>query len=179
LALTKDDKVRILDEYRTILARAQGMVVTEYRGMGMANFNNIRAAMRENKGSYNVTKNTLFKIALREYGFAAPDELLNGPVAVAIAYESISSVTKAIMARAKEDDKLILKGAIVGGSVYDAAQLEALSTLPTLDEARASLIGLLQSPAVQLVSLMSQPASQLANLLKAYTDEKSGGGEAA
>ncbi len=76
-----------------------------------------------------------------------------------------------MLQRAKEDELLILKGAIMGQTVFRADQLEALSTLPTLEEARAQLIGLLQQPASRIVGVLSQPAQGIAGLLKAYTDK--------
>jgi large subunit ribosomal protein L10 len=175
LAITKAQKSEILQGYLDMLAKAQGMVITEYRGMGMTNFNTLRSALRPLKGSYTVTKNTLFKIALRETGFAVPEDLLNGPTAVAVAYGDLGSLTKAVLARAKEDELLKPKGAIMGQTVFRADQLEALSTLPSLEEARATLIGTLQQPASRLVGLLAQPGQSLAALLKAYTDQQQGG----
>jgi len=175
LAITREQKEEILKGYVESLNKAQGMILTEYRGMAMSNLNAIRNALRPIKGSFTITKNTLFKIALRETGFAVPEDLLVGPVAVAIAYGDLSGLTKAILARAKEDDKLILKGAIMGTTVFRADQLEALSTLPTLDQARATLVGTLQQPASRIVGLLSQPGQGFAAILKAYTDKQEQG----
>jgi len=171
LAITREQKAQIYQNYLDILGSAQGMVVTEYRGMSMKGLTTTRNLLRGMKGTFNITKNTIFKIALRETGFAAPEELLSGPVAVAIAYGDLSALTKAMIQRAKEDELLILKGAIMGTTVFRADQLEALSTMPTLDEARAQLIGTLQQPASRFVGLLAQPGQGLAALLKAYTDK--------
>jgi large subunit ribosomal protein L10 len=179
LAITKEEKGDILKGYLDLLSKAQGLVFTEYRGMGMKNLNTIRAALRAAKGTYTITKNTLFKIALRETGFPVPDEMLTGPTAVAIAFDNVGTLTKAVLARQKEDELLILKGAVMGQTIFRADQLEALSTLPTLDEARASLIGTLQQPASLLVGLLSQPGQGLAGVLKAYTDKAGAEGEGA
>ncbi len=178
MATTKEQKGDILKSYLELLSRAQGLVFTEYRGMGMKNLNAIRTALRAAKGTYTITKNTLFKIALRETGFPVPEDMLQGPTAVAVAFDNVGTLTKAVLARKKEDELLVLKGAIMGQTIFRADQLEALSTLPTLDEARASLIGTLQQPASILVGLLSQPGQGLASVLKAYTD-KAGEGTAA
>jgi large subunit ribosomal protein L10 len=173
LAITKEQKGEILQGYLDMLQKAQGMVVTEYRGMSMKNFNAIRKTVRGIDARYTVTKNTLFKIALRETGFAAPDDLLVGPVSVAIAYADLGKLAKAMIDAAKTDDKLILKGGIMGDSVFRGdKELEILSTLPSLEQARASLIGTLQQPAVRLVSVLNQPAVGLAAILKAFTDKQ-------
>jgi len=172
MAITKAQKDTILEGYMETLKGAQGMIVTQYRGMGMKSLNAIRGVVRPIKGQYTVTKNTLFKIALRESGFAAPDDMLTGPTAVAIAYQDLAALTKAMMQRAKEDELLILRGVIMGLNVFGADQLEAVSTMPTLAEARAGLIGTLQQPASKFVGLIVQPAQGLAAILKAYTDDK-------
>jgi len=180
LAITKAQKGDILKGYVEMLNKAQGLIVTEYRGMGMPNFNTARKAFRAIDSRYTVTKNTLLKIALKEVGFAAPEDLLVGPVAVAIAYSDLARLTKTIMDAAKTDDKLILKGAIMGQTVFRGAdQLTALSTMPTMDQARASLVGTLQQPASKLVGLLGQPAQGLAAILKAYSDKQSGESPAA
>jgi len=176
LPITKDEKGVIIQGYVDMLRKAQGLIVTEYRGMGMKNFNVVRKALRAVDGSYTVTKNTLLKIALKETGFATPDDLLVGPVSIAVAYSDLSKLTKAVIEAARTDEKLILKGGIMGTNVFRGAkELEILSTLPTLDEARASLIGTLQQPAVRLVSVLGQPAQGLAAILKAYTDKQDEG----
>ncbi|MHB8625364.1 MAG: 50S ribosomal protein L10 [Aggregatilineales bacterium] len=181
MALTKEDKTRILDGYVQVLNRAQGLVVTEYRGMTMKQFNDVRKALREVNAAYFVTKNTLFKLALTQVGMAAPDELLIGPVAIGVAFGDLPSLTKAILQRAKENDLIKPTGAIMGQSVFTAKQLEMVSTMPTLDEARAGLIGTIVAPISSILSLLEQPAVQLMGLLQAYSDKDKaeGGAEAA
>lgn len=174
MAISKETRAKVLQNYREILSNAQGLVITEYRGMGMKNLNAIRGALRPKGGQYTITKNTLFTIALRETGLAVPEDLLVGPTAVVIAYNDLSGITKAILDYKKTDELLVLKGAIMGETVFRGeTQLEALSTMPSLPDARASLIGLLQTPAVRIVSLLGQPASELAMVLKAYSDKNS------
>ncbi|MBX3084007.1 MAG: 50S ribosomal protein L10 [Anaerolineae bacterium] len=176
MAISKQKKTEIMDTYLKVLSKASGLIVTEYRGFAMKNFNATRAELRKVQGAYTVTKNTIFKRALKETGFAAPDDLFAGPTAVAIAFGDLSTVTKTVLQRAKDDDKLILKGAVMGEMVFHGKEgVETLSTLPTLDEARATLMGLLLSPAQQFVSLVNQPAQGVAQILKAYTDKLQGG----
>jgi large subunit ribosomal protein L10 len=171
LAITKEQKNEILAGYMEVLSRAKGLVVTEYRGLQMKNFNDTRKVLRAANASYTVTKNTLFKIALRESGMAAPDDLFAGPTAVGIAFGDLPSLTKVLLQRAKEDERIKLKGAVMGQSVFKAEQLEMVSTMPTLDEARAGLIGTIIAPATSLLSLFAQPAQGLAAVLQAYSDK--------
>ncbi|HVO42036.1 MAG TPA: 50S ribosomal protein L10 [Aggregatilineales bacterium] len=176
MAITRAQKGEILQNYVQMLEKAQGLIITEYRGMAMNNFNTVRKAMRTVEGRYTVTKNTLLKLALRETGFAVPEDLLIGPVSIAIAYSDLTKLTKTMLDAARTDEKLVLKGGIMGSIVFRGTNgLEVLSTLPTLEHARASLIGTLQQPEVRLVSVLNQPGQGLAAILKAYTDKQSEG----
>lgn len=176
MAISKATKDQIMASYREMLATAKGVIITEYRGFSMTNFNAARAELRKVQGRYVVTKNTIFMKALKEAGLAVPEDLFAGPTAVVLAMGDLSSATKSILARAKDDDKLSIKGAIMGTNVFKGKeQVEVLSTLPTLDEARASFIGTLLQPAAQLVNLVNTPGQQMAQILKAYTDKMQGG----
>lgn len=176
MAISKAKKTEIIETYRTLLSKAKGMIITEYAGFSMKNFNATRAELRKVEGGYTVTKNTIFLRALRETGFAVPEDMFTGPTAVVLAFGDLSTATKVVLTRAKEDDKLTIKGAIMGPTVFRGKeQVEVLSTLPTLDEARATLIGTLTQPAGQLVSLFNQPGQGMAQILKAYTDKLTGG----
>src|SRR5262249_54953627 len=132
-------------------------------------------ALRAVKGNYTVTKNTLFKLALNEVGMAAPEDLFVGPVAVAIAYGDLSSLTKAILQARKEDELLVLKGAVMGKTVFRADQLETWSPLPSLDQPVEIRIGTPKNPASTFIGLLAQPAQGLAAILKAFTDKAKGG----
>ncbi len=171
MAITKEDKDKILAGYVELLSRAQGLVITEYRGMAMKNFNETRKVLRGANASYTVTKNTLFKLALEQSGMAVPEDLLVGPTAVGVAFGDLPSLTKVMIQRAKEDERLKLKGAIMGLTTFKAEQLDMVATMPTLDEARAGLIGTIVAPATSLIGLLTQPAQGLAAILQAYADK--------
>lgn len=178
MPLNKDRKEEIVAEYVEMLKRTQGLIVTEYRGMSMARFDTLRSKLREAGASYNVTKNTLFKIALKEVGMAVPEDLLAGPVAVGFAYKDLPSTVKVLIDATKDNELLILKGAIAQKSVFKEGQLKTLSELPSLDQLRASLIGILTQPMSSLVSLLVQPQRDVVGIVVAYV-EKHGGSEAA
>lgn len=178
LAINKEKKDALYASYVKVLEGAVGFVVTEYRGMRMKDLSAVRAVIRPVGGAYNVVKTTIFKKALALYDLAIPEDLLVGPVAVAVARTDIAKMTKALLA-IKDQPLLALKGAVFGQSVFQAAQLEALSNMPTFEQARAMLLGTLKAPAGKLASLLSQPPSGLARVLKAYTDQQTGEGGAA
>jgi large subunit ribosomal protein L10 len=175
LALSKETKVEIYNRYLKVLEKTQGIIVAEYRGMTMPKFNDTRKALRAANGKFMVTKNTIFLIALREMGFAAPEELFTGPVTVALAFGDLPTLTKAMLQRAKEEELIKLKGAVMGTSVFRADQLEMVSTMPTLKEAQAGLLGTLVAPATTLLSVLGQPATNVAAILQAYKDKLDGG----
>jgi large subunit ribosomal protein L10 len=173
VAISKEKKATLYSSYESALGDAIGMVVAEYRGMRMKDISAIRKELRPLNAKLIVVKSAIFRKNLANHGFAVPEKILKGPIAVAVAND-LPKVTKALLSL-KDQPLFVLKGAIMGQTVFEAAQLEALSTMPTFEEARASLIGLIQTPAQQLVSVLSQPANGVARVLKAYTDKQEGG----
>ncbi len=179
MAISRKKKEEIIAQYVDWLDNCSGIIVTEYRGLSMPRFNNIREKMREVGSQYTVTKNTLLKIALNEVGFAVPEELLNGPVAVGFAFDNLPGTVKALMDATKDNELLILKGAVAPTEVYDQAQLKILSELPTMDELRATLAGMVVQPASQLLSLLVAPQRDVVSVIAAYIDKQENGEDAA
>lgn len=175
MAITKERKEEIVEQYIEMLQRANGVVITEYRGLSMPKFDAIRGKMREVGSQYTVAKNTLLKIALNEAGYVVPEDLLSGPVAVGFAFENLPGTVKALMDVTKDEDLLILKGAIAPAEVYNEAQLKILSELPTMDELRATLAGMVVQPAAQLLSLLVAPQRDVVSVIAAYIDKQEGG----
>jgi large subunit ribosomal protein L10 len=173
LAITREKKEAILSDYVESLQNCQGLVVTEYRGLEMEHFDAIRTKLREIGSSYTVTKNTLLKLALNEVGLAMPEELLQGPVAIGIAGENLPGTVKALMDVAKENELLILKGAIMEQNVFQEDDLKALSELPSLDELRSQLAGMVVQPASQLLGVLVAAQRDVVSVLQAYVDKHS------
>jgi large subunit ribosomal protein L10 len=173
MAITREKKNSLYSGYLDLLDGAQGMVISEYRGMTMKEFNNIRKLLRPMGTTYAVVKTSIFKKTLKLKGFAVPEDLLFGPVAVAIARTDLAKTTKALL-EIKDAPLLVLKGAVMGESVYQADQLDALSKMPTFEQARAMLLGTLKAPAGKLVTLLAQPGTDFARILKAYSDKEGG-----
>lgn len=167
MAITRERKNELLSQYTDLLQRANGFIVTEYRGMRIPALNGIRKDLREKDASYVVTKNRIFKIALENLGMPVPDELLTGPVAVSFAYSDLPGMVKVLLDKRKENELLILKGGVIGNSVVGEDDLKAISELPTLDELRAQLVGLLVQPTQGLVNVLNAPPQNLVNVLDA------------
>ncbi len=176
MAITKQRKEELVAQYGQILQNSSGFIVTEYRGMTMGNFNDLRNKLRDTGGSYVVTKNTLFSIALREAGWTVPEDLLVGPVATAFADGNLPGLAKLLLDFRKDhEEHFIIKGGAMPGSVLTAAEVETISKLPSLDELRAQLAGLLVQPATGLVSVLNAGTSSLVNVLHAYVQENTEG----
>lgn len=155
----KQEEVEVLKKN---FAENEIFVVTQYSGLTVAEMTALRGKLREAGASYKVPKNTLAKRALQGTQMASMADMLSGPVGLAASNEL--SVTKAVYEFAKKHEKLIIIGGAMGAEILDKAAVEKLAKLPTLDEVRGMLVGLLQAP-----------GAQLARLAKAYADK---GGEA-
>jgi large subunit ribosomal protein L10 len=136
----------------------------------VAEVNDLRRQMREAGARYKVAKNRLARLALDGTQFEGLKDFLDGPTALSWSADP-SAAAKVVTEFAKKNDKIEIVGAALQGQVYDAEGVDKIAKMPTLDEARAQLVGLLQTPAQRLVTLTQEPASQLARVLKAYADK--------
>ncbi len=169
MAITKERKRELLAQYVEMLQGARGLIVSEYRGLTMAQLNEFRARLRESNARLTVTKNTLFKLALKEVGMAAPETLLKGPVAVTIVYDDLAAAIKTVLDYAGTNEILVVKGGIIGNSVVAADQLDAISKLPPLEVLRAQLLGTITMPMSQFVGLLEEPGRQVVAVIQAAT----------
>ncbi|HML20427.1 MAG TPA: 50S ribosomal protein L10 [Aggregatilinea sp.] len=170
MAITKQRKDELVAEYIGLLQQSKGVVVTEYRGMTVKQLDALRAKLRENNSSFTVTKNTLLKIALSEVGMAVPEDLLKGPAAIISANEDLAGMVKTVLDFSNGQELLIVKGGVVGESIFHESQLEMVSNLPSIDVLRAQLLGMISMPMSQLVGLLEEPARQLVAVVKAGSD---------
>ena len=150
------------------------VVLTHQSGLTVTEVSELRKQMREAGGSFKVTKNRLAKIALKGTKFEGMADRFTGPTAIAVSSDPVAAA-KIAVEFAKDNDKLTIVGGAMEATVLDASGVEALAKLPSLDELRGKLIGLLQAPATKLAGVTQAPAGQLARLLNAYAQK----GEAA
>ena len=147
------------------------VVVTRNLGLTVAQSTALRGKMRDAGASYKVSKNRLAKLALKDTQYEGLGEHLTGPVALAWSTDPIAAA-KAAVEFAKTNDKLEIVGGSMGGQLLDEAGIKALASLPSLDELRAKLIGLVNAPATKVVQLVNAPASKLARVFAAYGDKE-------
>jgi large subunit ribosomal protein L10 len=167
MAITRERKEDLVAHYTDVLQDADGFIVTEYRGLQIGAFNAIRSVLREQDATYMVAKNRLLKIALNNVGLPVPDRLLTGPVAVAVSHGNLPGMVKVLLDKKKEMELLILKGGVVGQQVLAEGDLKMISELPSQDQIRAQLLGLLVQPAQSLLAVLNAPPQQLVGVLDA------------
>ena len=143
------------------------VVVTRNLGLTVAQSTALRNRMRDAGASFKVTKNTLTLIALEDTQYAPIGEMLTGPTALATSSDPVSAA-KVAVDFAKTTDKFEIVGGAMGDTVLDANGIKALAELPSLDQLRATIIGLVQAPATKIARVVSEPGAMLARVFGAY-----------
>lgn len=147
------------------------VIVTRNRGMTVAQSTQLRNKMREAGASYKVSKNKLAKIALDGTDYGSIGDMLTGPVGLATSIDPVAAA-KIAVEFAKTNDKFEIVGGAMGANALDVEGVKALATLPSLDELRAKIVGLIVAPATKLATITQAPAGQLARVLKAYSEKE-------
>jgi large subunit ribosomal protein L10 len=164
--MLRSQKSQSIETLSGVFAGAGAVVVTHYLGLSVRDTEDLRGRLRKEGAAFKVVKNRLAQKALGEAREAA-HALFKGPVAIAYGPDPVSAA-KAATAFAKDNDKLIIVGALMGEEVLDATRVQALSRLPSLDELRGKIIGLVQAPATKIAGVIQAPAGQLARVVGAY-----------
>ena len=142
---------------------SKAVMVTHYQGLTMNQLDELRAKMREHGIIFKITKNRITKLALEKTRCKELTNLFTGPTAVALSQDAITSA-KILTNFSKENSNLKILGGIMGGDILDVAGVKNVATLPSLDEARAKIVGILRSPAQKIASILLAPASKIAIL---------------
>ena len=164
--MLRKQKEELVEQFTEQLKDMGVLIVVQQSGMTVAEMTNLRIKMRAAGTKFRVTKNRLAKIAIEGTPFEGCKDLFQGPTAVAFSVDPVAAA-KVCVAYAKENTKFSVVGGVIGSRVMDVAAVEQLSKLPSLDEFRAKIAGLLNAPAVKLVTVLPQPAIQLVTLMVA------------
>ena len=146
-----------------------GLIVTSYGGLKTVELNEIRQKIRPHKAEYRIVKNSLTKIALKNAGFTQLADMMTGPSAIVIERGDSLLTLKAIFDFAKTHEALKVNGGIFDGKILNAAQLKAVSALPSRNVLLSILLGTLQAPATALVSVLQAPLRNLVTVLDAIS----------
>jgi large subunit ribosomal protein L10 len=166
-AMDRAQKQEAIETLKGVFDGAGAVVVTHYLGLTVAEMTDLRGKLREQGAQLKVVKNTLVQKALNGAAGEAGDALFKGPVAIAFAPDPVSAA-KVATQYAKDNDKFTVIGALMGQQVLDQKAVSALATLPSLDQLRAKIIGLLQAPATKIAGVLQAPAGQVARVIGAY-----------
>ena len=165
--MDRAEKEALVAKLAAVFTETSVVVVTRNHGLTVAQVNDLRGRMRNAGASYKVAKNRLARIALDGTDYGAISDMLVGPTALATSTDPVAAA-KAAVDFAKTTDKFEIVGGAMGNTVLDVNGVKALAELPSLDELRAKIVGLVQAPATKLAQLSTAPAAKLARVFGAY-----------
>ena len=168
--MDKAGKAVALEAYKEVFADAGVIVVTQYSGLTVTQLTDLRVKLKAQGANLKVIKNRLAKIALDGRGGEAAGAMFVGPVAIAFSPDPVAA-SKVVAEYAKGNEKLVLVGALMGDMVLDQNGVKQLASLPSLDQLRGKIIGLIQAPATKIAGIVAAPAAQLARVIGAYANK--------
>jgi large subunit ribosomal protein L10 len=171
LAISRVQKEKMVADYVDRMSRSRVLILTDYRGLSVADISELRQRLREVDSVFQVVKNTLFTRALKETGLPIPSEHLQGTVGVGYCLGDAPPVAKALMDFAKEREFLRVRGAILSTSVLDADGVKIMADLPPREVVLAQLLGVVQGPMSSLVSTIQAPMRELVQVLRARSEQ--------
>lgn len=169
--MDRSQKAETVASLNAVFNEVGVVVVTRNLGMTVAQSTQLRTKVRDAGAAYKVAKNRLAKLAIQDTTYASIGDLLTGPTAIATSVDPIAAA-KAVVDFAKTNDRIEIVGGAMGTQVLNAEGIKALAALPSLDELRAKVIGLVQAPATKLAQLTTAPAAKLARVFGAYAAQE-------
>ena len=169
--MERAQKAEVVESLHGLFSEAGSVVVAHYSGLTVAEMSDLRARMREAGASFKVAKNRLVVRALQGTAAEPIAHLFKGPTGIAFSQDPIAA-SKVAAAFAKENKKLVILGGVVGETALDVEGVKALAELPSLDELRGKIVGLIQAPATKVAGVVQAPASQLARVISAYSSKE-------
>ena len=167
--MDRAQKAESIETLKGVFAGAGAVVVTHNLGLTVAELSDLRGRLRKEGARYQVVKNRLAQKALNGQADTA-GALFKGPVGIAYAPDAVSAA-KVVTQYAKDNEKFVVMGGFMGEVVLDTAGVSALAKLPSLDQLRATLVGLIQTPATRIAGVIQAPAAQLARVFSAYAEK--------
>ena len=168
--MNRQEKAELIETLQTTLNDSTTVIVAHQVGMTVAESSDLRAKMREAGAGFKVTKNRIAKLALNDTPHTALESLFTGPTAIGTSTDPVAAA-KVLVEYAKGNDKLTIVGGSMDGKSLDKAGVEALAKLPSLDELRGKLVGILQAPAAKIARVAKAPAGKVARVIKARSDQ--------
>ena len=168
--MNREQKESFVQNLKSIIAENSLVLVFHYRGMSMTDMTDLRVQSFNSGCNIKVTKNRLTKLALEGSDKAALSQFFDGPTAIAYSSDPVQ-LTKLVTNFAKNNSNLVILGGIMDNEILSVEKIEILSKLPSLEEIRAQLIGLISSPAQKIASVLTAPSGDLARVFNAYSNK--------
>ena len=168
--MNRSQKAELIETLQSTFNEASTVVVAHQVGMTVVESSDLRGKMREAGAGFKVTKNRIAKLALKGTRFEALESMFTGPTAIGTSNDPVAAA-KILVEYAKSNDKVAVIGGSMDGKILDKAGVEALATMPSLDELRGKLVGLIQAPAAKIARVTQAPAGKVARVIKAREDQ--------
>ena len=166
MPVTRERKEELVQKLADDLGKAQALILTDYRGLPVSELSQLRRQLRGMKSGLHIVKNTLVELALKRAGLPVPEDLLEGPTAIAFCNADIAATAKALDAFLK-DKEIKVKGAIMSGRVLKGAEVAMLVNLPTREQLYSRLLGTINAPATNVAGVVASGIRQVMNVLQA------------
>ncbi len=168
--MDRAEKSQLVETLASVFKDPGVLVIAHYAGLSVADMTSLRAQMREAGAGVQVAKNRLVKLALKGTDVEHVSDLFQGPTVIAYSSDPVAA-PKVAVDFAKGNEKLVILGGAMGQTNLDPEGVKALAALPSLDELRAKLVGLIASPATKVAQVLAAPAGQLARVVGAYAEK--------
>ena len=175
----RPEKTSIVEELVSRFQKSPFLIITDYHGLKVDQFSDLRTRLAGVGARYTVVKNTFLNRASRELGYPDLTDSLSGQTAIVTGDKDVSAAAKVLRTFATESKKLAVRAGVVDSSLFSDKQIDALADLPSKEVLQSQLLGLLQSPAAQLLRTMNEPGRSVASLLQAYVEKQGVPAEAA
>ena len=170
--MLRSEKKTFVSELEKIYQDSNLVIITHYHGLTVSQITNLRKALRENGASFKIVKNTLSKIAATNVKLTHDPEAFSGPTAIAYSKDPVAAA-KGVVEFAKANDNLKVIGGIVNDKILNVGEVQQLAKLPSLDQLRGKIVGILQAPAANLARIVQAPAGSVARVIQAYSEKNS------
>ena len=168
--MLRSEKKNFVAELENVYKDSNSVIITHYHGLTVSQITALRRSLRENGASFKVVKNTLSKIAASNVKVEHDPDMFSGPTAIAYSEDPIAAA-KGVVEFAKANDNLKIIGGIVNDKILDVSSVQQLAKLPSLDQLRGKIVGILQAPASNLARVTQAPAGALARVIQAYAEK--------
>ena len=168
--MLRSEKQEFVATLEDVYKDSSSIIITHYHGLSVKKLSELRKSLRSNGSSFKVVKNTLVKIAAQRAGIADASSLFKGPTAIAYSADPVAAA-KQVIEFANSNNNFKIIGGIVDNQLLNESQVKELAKLPSLNELRGKIIGVLQAPASKIVGVLQAPSVQLIRLLRAYANK--------